>query len=167
MKDMQFNNALTFTNVNGGLISDLSSLPNVAHTLYSDNIDVTFDNGKEWSWKMSRKKVYRQQSGITVTTTGYQTAGDLDGIGIWGNNRFGHPFLTPILIPLVSRQDCNYRVVSGKIELILTGKLYATAKLGLNESGSPINCPGVNNYWLEVIWIGPTGDRRVLRHPYE
>ena len=165
-KDMTLNGKLLFTNVSGGLLTDLYAVPNITHTIFSDDIDVLFDNGKEWSWKTARKRVYRQDNGLVITTTGTHSGGRITGICDWGNNRFGHPFLTPILIPLVSRQDCNYRIVQGKIEIILTDLLYATAKLGLNESGSPISCPGTNNYWMELLWRDPRGLQRVSRLPY-
>lgn len=166
-KDMAFIGKLLFTNESGGLLADLDDISKVTHTIFSADIDVFFDNGKDWSWKTARQRVYRQDNGIVITTTGTHAGGDITGIGYWGNNRYGNPFITPILIPLESRQDCNYRVVNGKIEIILTDRFYATAKLGLNESGNPIGCPGTSNYWLEVVWRGINGDRRTIRLPYE
>jgi hypothetical protein len=166
-KPMTFNNSFLLTNVSGGLLSDLATLSDVTHTAWSDDLDIIFDNGKEWSWKTARKRVYRDLNGLNITTTGTHAGGNIGGIADWGNNRFGHPFTTPILLPLISREDCNYRVIEGKYEIILDGLVYATAKLGLNESGNPISCPGANNYWLELLWRDPSGARRVLRLPYE
>jgi len=166
-KDMVFNGKFRFTNVSGELISDLASVSNVTHTILSDDIDIIFDNGKEWSWKTARKRVYRQDNGIVIFTTGTQSGGGIIGIGDWGNTRAGQPFLTQILLPLESREDCNFRVVRGKIEIILTDRLYATGNLGRDETGSPISCPGANSYWLELTWRDPTGTRCVLRLPYE
>lgn len=167
-KDMIFNNKIAFTNVNGGLLNELGTTSTtVTHSVFSDDIDITFDNGKEWSWKTSRKRVYRQNNGLVITTTGTQVADNITGIADWGNTRNGQPFLTPILQPMERRQDCNFRIVSGKIEIILTGRLYATGYLGRNESGNIISCPGSSNYWLELTWRDIKGTRCILRLPYE
>jgi len=164
-KDMIFNNTVLITNVSGGLLNELSSLSNITHTIFSGDFDITFDNGKEWSWKTARKRVYHQNNGIVITTTGTHAGGNLRGIADWGNNRFGSPFLTPILIPLVIRQDCNFRVVQGKIEIILTDRLYATAKLGLDHAGNPISCPE-SSYYLQLYWRDNQGSARVAFLPY-
>lgn len=164
-KDMIFNNKVLLTNVSGGVLSELSSHSDITHTIFSEDLDITFDNGKEWSWKTARKRVYTESNGIVITTTGTYAGGNLRGIADWGNNRFGNPFLTPILIPLVIRQDCNFRVVEGKIEIILTDRLYATAKLGLDSGGNPVSCPD-SSYYLELYWRDSQGSRRVARLPY-
>ncbi len=164
-KDMIFNNKVLLTNVSGGVLSELSSHSDITHTIFSEDLDITFDNGKEWSWKTARNRVYTESNGIVITTTGTYAGGNLRGIADWGNNRFGNPFLTPILIPLVIRQDCNFRVVEGKIEIILTDRLYATAKLGLDSGGNPVSCPD-SSYYLELYWRDSQGSRRVARLPY-
>lgn len=164
-KDMIFNNKVLLTNTSGGVLSELSSHSDITHTIFSEDLDITFDNGKEWSWKTARNRVYTESNGIVITTTGTYAGGNLRGIADWGNNRFGRPFLTPILIPLVIRQDCNFRVVEGKIEIILTDRLYATAKLGLDSEGNPVSCPD-SSYYLELYWRDSQGSRRVARLPY-
>jgi hypothetical protein len=165
-KDLIFNNKLVITNISGGLLSELYTIPSVTQTIFSGDLDLTFDNGKEWSWKTARQRVYRQDNGIVITTTGLQPQGIVKNVADWGNNRYGTPFLTPILIPLISRQDCNFRIVQGKIEIILTDKLYATAQMGLNQSGSPATCPGSNNYYLELKWRDYNGLARIALLPY-
>jgi hypothetical protein len=144
----------------------LSTINTVKHTLLTEDLDLTFDNGKEWSWKTARQRVYKLDNGIVVTTTGLQPMGMFEEVADWGNNRFGTPFITPILIPLITRQDCNFRIVQGKIEINLTDKLYATAKMGLDQSGSPATCPGTNNYYLELKWRDPQGQARIAILPY-
>lgn len=165
-KDIVFNNKVLVTNVSGGVLNELSPHSNITHTIFSADLDLTFDNGKEWSWKTARKRVYHKDNGIVISTTGTHAGGDLDDIADWGNNRFGRPFLTPILLPLVARQDCSFRVVEGKTEIILTDRLYATAKWGLDWKGNPVSCRPDSSYYMEMLWRDYQGSARIARVPY-
>jgi hypothetical protein len=100
-----------------------------------------------------------------VTITGTHTDGNNTGIAEWGTNRFGGAFATSIVEPLVVRQDCNYRLVSGKVKHT-TPLVTATATFGLNANGEPTSCPGLGAYYFKVLWTGPNGNSITVIRPY-
>jgi hypothetical protein len=153
------------TNVTGGLLINLSGAGVITHTITSSNMSVTFDNGNIRTWQVARKRDYTYNNGIVITTTGMHTNGATTGIAEWGNNRFGNPFTSAIAQPLIIRQDCNFRLVSGKINH-WSSLFNATVLFGLDAAGNPTGCPGTGDYYLKIEWTGPTGIRRTVILPY-
>lgn len=164
-KSITMNGTLTFTNVSGGLLFNLPTLGTITHTITSSNMSVTFDNGQQRSWQVARQRVFTYNSGIVITTTGTHTDGAISGIAEWGTNRFGNTFTTIITQPLIIRQDCNFRMVSGKVSHATT-LFNATVTFGLDASGNPTGCPGAGSYYLKIAWTGPSGIPRTVILPY-
>jgi hypothetical protein len=100
-----------------------------------------------------------------ITETGLHTEGNTTGIAIWGVNRFGNEFSSAITSPLIVRQDCDFRLVSGAI-VHTRGAVTSTVTFGLDVTGAPASCPGLGNYFFKVIWTGANGNSFTLILPY-
>jgi hypothetical protein len=163
-KSITINGTQSYTNVSGGLLINLPTAP-VTHSITSSNMSVTFDDASQRNWQVARQRVFSYDNGVTITTTGTHTQGNSTGITEWGTNRFGTTFSTAITQPLVVRQSCNFRLVSGKAEhkaLLYT----AAVTFGLDASGNATACPGTGNYFMKIIWTGPLGIPHTVIHPY-
>lgn len=163
-KSIVINGAATVTNVSGGRLRDLAILGTITHTIASSGMMVTFDNGTQRSWQIAKKRVFTYDNGIVITTTGTHSDGTVTGISEWGTNRFGNPFVTSITQPMIIRQDCNFRLVSGQVT---HQRLIATivVSFGLDAAGNPATCPaGV--YYFKVVWTGMNGIVRTVILPY-
>jgi len=165
-KSITINGSQTYTNVSGGLLIYLGTQGTITHSITSNGLSITFDNGSQRSWQVARQRVFTLSNGTgVVTITGTHTDGNNTGIAEWGTNRFGGAFATSIVEPLVVRQDCNFRLVSGKVKHT-TPLVTATATFGLNANGEPTSCPGLGTYYFKVIWTGPNGNSITVIRPY-
>jgi hypothetical protein len=164
-KSITINGTQTYTNVSGGLIINLLTLATITHTITSSNMSVTFDNGSQRNWQVARKRVFTYSNGIIITVTGTHTEGNTTGIAEWGTNRFGSAFTTAISQSLVFRQDCNFRLTTGKVEHVTT-HFNASATFGLDAAGNPTTCPGLGNYYMKIAWTGPAGNTHTAILPY-
>jgi hypothetical protein len=150
-KSITFSGTRSFTNVSGGNLVDLANLGSITHTL-TDNFTITFANNLARSWQTAKQRVYTFNNGIVLTTTGTHSDGNYNNIAEWGTNRFGTSFVSLITIPKVFRQDCDFRLVSGQNQILLSDSLNSTITYGLDQKGNPTGCPGSGNYYLEVVW---------------
>jgi hypothetical protein len=164
-KSITINGIKTITNVNGGRLRDLATNGNITHQIASSGMSITFDNGSQRAWQIAKRRVFTYNNGIVITTTGTHTDGAITRISEWGTNRLGNDFVTSITEPLVIRQDCDFRLVSGQVT---HGKLAATAVVtfGLNASGVPTSCPGAGTYYFKLVWTGANGTARTVILPY-
>lgn len=164
-KSITINGTQTYTNVSGGLLINLPILNTITHTITSSNMSVTFDNGSQRTWQVARRRVFTYNNGIVITVTGMHTEGNVTGIAEWGTNRFGNSFTSAIFDPLVFKQDCSFRLGSGKVHHTTT-HFDALVTFGLNSSGNPTGCPGANPYYMKIEWTGPAGNTRSALLPY-
>lgn len=164
-KSITINGSKTYTNVSGGLLVNLATLGTIIHTITSSAITVTFDNGSQRSWHIAKQRTFTYNNGVVVTTTGTHTEGNITGVAEWGVNRFGHAFTTAITTPMVIRQDCNFRLVSGQVVHALPN-VTATATFGLNANGDATSCPGTGHYYMKIVWVGQNGGSVTLIIPY-
>jgi hypothetical protein len=163
-KSITLNGTEQITNVSGGRLRDLASVGNITHTITSDNMSITFDNGSSRIWQIAKKRVFSYNNGIVITTTGTHTDGTITRISEWGTNRFGGDFVTTITEPLVTRQDCNFRLTSGQVT---HSRMLATVVVtfGLDAQGASTSCPtGV--YYYKIVWTGANGISRTYILPY-
>jgi outer membrane murein-binding lipoprotein Lpp len=164
-KSITINGSHVITNVSGGLLVNLPTLQTITHTITSSHMSVKFDNNTERSWQVARQRVFTYSGGVVVTITGTHSEGGVTGIAEWGTNRFGSSFTSSIAQPLVIRQDCNLRLVSGKVAH-KTSRINASATFGLDATGNPTACPGAGNYYLKIEWTGPAGNTQSRILPY-
>ncbi len=164
-KSITINGTQSHTNVTGGLLINLPQLNTITHTITSSNMSVTFDNGLQRTWQVARQRTFTYSNGVTVTVTGTHTEGNQTGVAEWGTNRFGNTFTTAITQPLVMKQDCSFRLGSGQVKHT-TSQFNSVVTFGLNASGAPTSCPGLGNYYMQIVWTGPAGVTHTSLHPY-
>lgn len=157
-KSITINGTKTITNVSGGLLIDLASRGQIVHDINSDGITVKFDNNTERSWKLAIRRTFEYDNGIVASEEGTHTDGATTGIAVWGTNRFGNAFSWAIAAPLVVRQDCNFRLVSGIA--VHTGVLgVATTTFGLDATGAATSCPGTGNYYFKTVFVSASNNK--------
>lgn len=160
-KSITINGSHTIVNVSGGLLINLATLQSITHTINSDNMSITFDDGSQRTWQVARKRVYTfANNDVVITITGTHTEGSNTQIAEWGTNRFGHAFTTSITQPLVLRATCNFRLGAGQI--MHQGFATVTATFGLDASGNATGCPGTSAYYCKVEWTGIGGSHTIL-----
>jgi hypothetical protein len=164
-KSITINGAHTYTNVSGGLLINLATLGTITHSITSSNMSITFDNASQRTWQVSKQRVFTYNNGIVITTSGTHSEGGVSGIAEWGTNRFGRTFTTAITQPLVVRQDCSFRLTSGRVDHA-TPVFNANVTFGLDSAGNPTTCPGTGSYYMKIIWTGPGGNPHTIIWPY-
>ena len=164
-KSIVINGTHTLTNVSGGLLITLPVVGKITHTITSSDMSVTFDDGSKRTWQLARKREFTYSNGVVVTVTGTHAEGNTTNIAEWGLNRFGNAFACAITQPLVVRQDCNFRIVSGQIQH--TGPVItATTTFGLDATGKATGCPGAGNYFFKIDWTFNAGRTNTVILPY-
>ena len=164
-KSITINGSQTYTNVSGGLLINLPTLQTITHAITSSNLSVTFDDNTQRTWQVAKQRVFTYSNGVVITTTGTHQDGSAVNIAEWGTNRFGHTFASATLQPLVIRQDCDFRLVSGEVKHT-TQLVTATATFGLDATGTPTSCPGSGHYYFKVVWTGTNGTSATVILPY-
>ena len=141
----------TITNTTGGLLIDLASLGNIAHDI-SSTFTITFDNGTQRSWNVSKHRVFTYDNGIVITTTGTHNDGTNPDVAEWGTNRFGVAFESRITAPKVIAQSCDFRLTSGENTITRGDNITAVITYGLDSSGNPVtSCPS-GDYYAKLVW---------------
>lgn len=163
-KSITINGAQTLTNVSGGLLIALPTQQAITHTVTSNNMSITFEDGSQRIWHIARKRDFTFNNGVVLAISGIGAAGSITNAAEWGTNRFGRLFTTSIINPLVFRQDCNGRLTAGQIKH--EGFATSTVTFGLNASGLPTSCPGTNGYYYKLTWTGPAGNSASAVLPY-
>jgi len=164
-RSITINGSHTLTNVSGGLLWQLATLNTITHRINSSGMTVKFGNGNERTWQVARQRVFTYNNGLVLTITGLHTEGNITGVSEWGTNRNGRPFVSAIAEPLVIRQDCSFRLTSGKVTHTLPN-FNAAATFGLNQAGSPTGCPGAGHYYVKIEWAITNGASQSGLYPY-
>ncbi|HVZ97496.1 MAG TPA: hypothetical protein VG847_11515 [Chitinophagaceae bacterium] len=153
-KSIVVNGTRTITNVSGGLLKNLATLDSVVHQIDDTNMSITFDNGKQRTWETHMTRTFTYDNGIVISTAG--TVG--------GENRFGDDFSTSTEAPLVVKQSCDFRLVSGEVKHV-GPKVTTDATFGLDIDGNPVtSCPLV--FYMKVVWTGSNGNSLSAILPY-
>lgn len=162
-----FNGNHSVKNVSGGLLSSLSSSASIKHEISSSGINITFDDGTVRSWKVAKERTFTYSGGIVISTRGTHSDGSRSDIAEWGTNRKGRTFTRAITSPLIIRQDCDFRLVSGAT--LHTNPLWnATVTFGLDASGVATGCPGTGaTYYYKIVWTkAGGGTSKTIIAPY-
>jgi len=152
-KSIILNGTHTYTNVSGGGAADVLKGTKVTHTVTSDDMSITFDNGAKRTWHVARQRDYLLAGqSVTITTTGIHTDGSVTGISEWGINRWGNSFETQVTQPLVIDGNCQWRLTNGEVKVIRP-EVTTTITFGLNADGAATSCPGENGtYYFKLVW---------------
>jgi len=166
-KSITINGTHLYTNVSGGSLYDLAkgNVTSITHTITSDNMSITFDNGAQRIWHVARQRVFTYSGGLVITISGLHTDGSTTGIAEWGMNRFGNSFVTQISQPLVITQSCLFRLTSGQVTVIRP-EVTTTITFGLDSAGNPTGCPGDLSYYFKIVWTGSGGKSYTVILPY-
>ena len=165
-KSIVLNGTKIITNVSGGEIGSLALLRTITHSITSSALSITFDDGTKRDWQISKQRVFTYNNGIVISTRGTHAEGTALNISEWGTNRLGKPFITQIAEPLVIRQDCDFRLVSGKI-VYANLQSPVTITFGLNATGAATSCPvGTDHYYYKVDWTGLQNVAHSIILPY-
>jgi hypothetical protein len=163
-KSITINGEKTVTNVSGGRLRNLATRGSaIIHTIKSSNMNVTFDDGTTRTWQLARQRSFTYDGGIVLTITGIAPQGN--GIAEWGTNRNGNTFSSAITQPLVIKQTCNFRLVSGQVThtgLVVT----VTTTFGLDAAGIAISACPSGSFYYKVVWTGIGGNSYTYIAPY-
>lgn len=145
-KSITLNGTKTFTNVNGGLRWQVGTLITSYVETITGSMQVSFENGTSRTWNVARKLTYTgTQGNIVLTIDGFGTSGEYQNLVVWGTNRQGDQFYTQINQPVVRKQVCNFKPVSGiKVHQIPAKNMSATVTFGYDDNNQPVtgdNCP--------------------------
>lgn len=168
-KSITINGIETITNTSGGRLFDLPTAGAGAtriHDIASAGVTVTFDDGTQRTWQIAKRRTFTYDNGFVLTTEGTHTDGTITGISEWGTNRFGNAFVAAITQPMVIREDCSYRLVSGQVT---HQRLFANVvtTFGLDSAGNPTSCPAnLGTYYFKTVWTGVNGVVRTVIYPY-
>ena len=163
-KSVVLNGTKTITNQTGGLLRNLATRGPIVHLINSTGMNATFDNATSRQWQIAKKRTFTVNSGLVISTTGTHTDGSNNDISVWGTNRLGQQFATRIITPMVVREDCNFRLVSGKIEHTKITRPI-TVTFGLDKNGMPVSCPA-GMYYYKAEWTTAAGVARSVILPY-
>jgi len=156
-KSITINGTHTYTNVSGGSLYDLAvgKINSVTHTITSDDMSITFDNGTKRTWHVARQRVYTVSGkSFLITQTGTHTDGNTTNISEWGTNRWGNTFENVITSPLTVDGNCNWQLTGGAIETIRP-EVTTTLTFGLDSSGNSTSCPvSGGSYYFKLVWEG-------------
>jgi len=151
-KSITLNGTHTYTNVSGGsLLADVPKGTPVTHTVTSDDMSITFDNGTKRTWHVARQRVYSWvNQGYVITSTGLHTDGSTTGISEWGITRWGNTFVAQITQPLIIDQNCSWRLTQGQVKVIRP-EVTTTITFGLDANGNATTCPD-GSYYFKLVW---------------
>ncbi len=150
-KSITLNGTRTITNVNGGLLSSMATLPpsdSIVNTVVDADMSITFDDSAQRTWQTNIRRAfsYNSTTGVLVTTSG----------SAQGINRFGHSFTTTITQPLEYSLDCLSGYLGGQIKTV-SSTVTTTTTLGLTSALTPVSsCQAVMYY--QITWEGPNGN---------
>lgn len=166
-KSIKLSGSHVYTNVTGGNVFNLtpSSQP-IIHTVTSDNMAITFDNGTQRTWHVARQRTYTNLNGFAIALSGTHTDGATSGISEWGTNRFGNNFTTIINQPLTVAASCGWQLTSGQFTLNnAAGSTSIT--FGLDVNGNATGCPIIGStYYFKLAYTSNANKTYTFILPY-
>ncbi len=163
-KSITLNGVKTITNISGGTLRNLSlSTTPVVHEVKSTGMSITFDDGSQRTWQLAKRRTFTYDNGIVISIAGISTEGE--GIAEWGTNRFGKPFTCTYLQPLVIKQGCGFRLVSGQVKHT-NAERTTTTTFGLDASGNPVSSCPAGSFYFKIQWVAVNGNAYSFIGPY-
>jgi hypothetical protein len=156
-----------YTNVSGGsLIGFSGTSPPIVHTITGINLGIVFDHALTATWQIARQRNYTYNNGLSISTSGFDTAGGFSNVSEWGGNRFGNSVVTSITSPLVISQGCNWQLTGGQ-ELLNNPVGVTTLSFGLDSTGAAMGCPAPgSSYYFGLSWTGTGENNYSIYLPY-
>jgi hypothetical protein len=167
-KTITFNGTHTYTNVSGGSLLSLTSnsASPITHTITSDNMSITFDDGSQRTWSFARERVFSFNNGLVIAESGTHPSGSLTDISEWGTNRFGGSFTAQITTPLTVMAGCGWSTTAG-VYVLTNNAGVLTLTFGLDGNGNAVTGCALNDvYYLQLVWAGSGGKTYSIAIPY-
>lgn len=162
-KYVTFNGTKKLTDANGiNWTTFGNGTSTIKYTERANNIQVAFSSGLTANWNVAHvaEWSYDTTSHIyTFTFKGDTTLNTLNNVSAWGTNRFGQPFTTYYVSPIVCNSTCVFtyrKPQSGKLVHLVNNNTL-TLTLGVNSDGSPFagnGCP----WGFNVAWVLSNGN---------
>jgi len=156
-KAITLNGTHSITNVNGGLIKNITAAGTVVHQIRG-NMMITFDDGTNRTWAVTRTRTYSIANNIlSVSLSGDSTIGTFNHIAMSGINRAGEKFSISINTPIFSNifgGTCLYKALSG--QRVFNGIAHPlTVNYGVDANGvaEVSGCP----YGYQLSWTNAAG----------
>lgn len=163
-KAITLNGAKTITNISGGKLRNLATRGSaIIHEITSSNMSVTFDNGTQRQWQIAKRRTFTYDNGIVIAISGVGTAST--GLAEWGTNRFGKEFTNSIIEPLVIKQSCDFRLVSGKTAHTVAA-FSSSITFGLDAAGAAVSTCPTGAFYYKAVWTGAGGNTYTVIAPY-
>ena len=159
------NGQKSIKNVTGGRMMQLSTLGMIKHEVTSTGMSITFDDGTTRSWQVAKRRTFTLNNGLVISSTGIYNNGTINNISEWGINRLGNNFLTATINPLVVRESCGFRIVSGKI-YHERGSSHANISFGLDSLGNPVTSCPMGAFFMKIEFTGPGGNTNTVIRAY-
>lgn len=165
-KSMTFDGTVNVTNQTGGRVFIDA---NVVHLATSTAFKITFDDGTQRTWNLSRKRTFTNNAGeLSVKEEGTGSADGNSNLISWGQNRKGDNFYTQISTPIIYNTmfsvKCPNNIMQGEKVHILNGSTL-TVTFGLNISGNPVSGSACPTSYL-VKWVNAAGQSRSVLITY-
>jgi len=159
-KSITINGSKTITNVNGGLLRNLSA-GSIAHRIQATDMNITFDDGTSRTWSTDRTRTLTKSgSDYLATIEGNKSVGGYSDVAVWGTNRYGNTFYTTIDTPVVlssCTSQGRWKAISGvKTHRGLVKDI--TITFGVNQDGTSNGTCAAYGY--KVNWEGVGGAQK-------
>lgn len=167
-KTITFNGTHIYTNVSGGSLLGLAlgQPTQITHTITSNNMSITFDDGSQRTWSFARQRVFTYNGGLVITESGFHTDGTMTNISEWGTNRYGNSFTAQIATPIVVSSSCSWQASAG-VYVLTNNAGVLTLTFGLNSAGQATGCPvSPSVYYFQLVWAGSGGKTYTFVLPY-
>lgn len=167
-KSIKLTGTHVYTNVTGGNVFALNanSTSAIVHTVTSDNMAITFDNGAQRTWHVARKRTFTFSGGLVIALEGTHTEGNVTGVSEWGTNRFGNSFTTSITQALTVKQSCAWQLTSGQSSLVNSAGT-TVITFGLDKDGNATGCPVQGAvYYFKLVWTSNANKTYTVILPY-
>jgi hypothetical protein len=167
-KTITFNGTHIYTNVSGGSLLSLvtAGATPITHTITSNNMSITFDDGSQRTWSFARQRVFTYNGGLLIAESGFHTNGTLTNISEWGTNRYGNSFTAQITTPITVASGCSLQATGG-VYVLTNSAGVLTLTFGLDSSGQATGCPvSPNVFYFQLQWAGSGGKTYTFILPY-
>jgi len=165
-KSIVINGTKTMTNVSGGTLADLATEGAITHTV-TGSLTITFDDGSQRAWNVSKQRVFSYNDGIVITTSGtHADSLSNNDVAEWGVNRYGTSFESLISAAKVFLQSCDYQLTAGQNTILRSDGITSVITYGLDVNGEPTGCPGTGTYYYKLVYTLASGKTYTYILPY-
>lgn len=155
-KSLTFNGTHSVTNVNGGLLINITAGNPIVHKVRA-NMVLTFDDGTNRTWGAARTRTFAIANNIlSASVVGDTTMDSFSNVAMWGTNRNGVSFDIAITTPVVYvfGGSCLFKPYSGvRVHHKLAHEITVTYGVDANGVVVTSGCP----YGFKANWINGQG----------